>query len=374
MSHNIENNQIAWKGETPWHGLGYQVEDGATGEQMLVTAGLNWDVERRRLSMNSTKGEKTQKWLVEGMKGYRAIVRADTNFVFQVATQDYHPMQNADIVNYFREFCEAGHASMETVGGLKGGRMVWALAKLNGGSNGFVNGNKEDETRGYMLMATSHDGSIRTIGMPTQVRVVCWNTLSAAVGKYLTTRGEKARVSAKQAKAEGVFLMKHSRKWTAEVAKEAKETMGLAIEQIQEANELATTLSKIAIDNDGRLEFAVRLFTPEQELQEALKLKPLKLIPALMKLQDVKEPEKVLGRIGQGVLEAMVDSPGSDLPTAKDTMWGALNGVTYYADHIRGKNQDQRLYGSWFGPGNTRKQRAVNILLQMAGKKVPVAA
>jgi phage/plasmid-like protein (TIGR03299 family) len=373
MAHNITNNMIAWKNEKPWHGLGVEVNADATGEEMLVEAKLDWEVQRRKLAMETgVVGKNGKKGFVqEALKGYRAIVRADNDFVFQLATTDYHPMQNKEIVDFFREYCEAGHATMETVGGLKGGRMVWALAKLNGGSNAMVG--KGDELRGYMLMATSHDGSIRTIGMPTTVRVVCWNTLSAAVGKYLKSRGEKVKISTKQAKQEGVFLMKHSRKWTPEVAKEAKETMGMAIEQVQETNELASTLSKIAIDDAGRLEFMVRLMSGESLVDQIVTDSSKSLLDQIADSED-KDPMKLIGRIGKGILDAMIDSPGCDLPTAKDTMWGALNGVTYYADHLRGKNQDQRLYGSWFGPGNTRKQRAVSILLDMAGKNNNAAA
>jgi hypothetical protein len=84
-------------------------------------------------------------------------------------------------VDFFHEYCNAGHATMETVGGLRDGAVVWALARLNGGSTRTIGAN--DELRGYMLLATSHDGSLRTIGKPTQVRVVCHNTLTAAVGE-----------------------------------------------------------------------------------------------------------------------------------------------------------------------------------------------
>src|SRR5262245_25133301 len=126
MSHKITNNMIAWKGETPWHGLGYKVEEGATGEEMLVKAGLDWEVQTRRIKMEDKTGKKM---LANFIKGYRSIVRADTDEIYQIATEGYHPVQNREIVDFFGEYCEAGHASMETVGGLKGGRIVWALAK-----------------------------------------------------------------------------------------------------------------------------------------------------------------------------------------------------------------------------------------------------
>src|SRR5580658_2054320 len=196
MSHMIENNQLAYVGKTPWHGLGFQVSENATGEEMLVTAGLNWLVQRRAIAMRNGTGDKSI-MLTAQLEDYRAIVRSDTDEVFQVASNRYRPVQNAEIVDFFREYCEAGHARMETVGALRNGAVVWALARLNGGSGTELAGG--DELRGYMLLATSHDGSLQTVGQPTQTRVVCWNTLSMALGDG---RGK-----------DSTFKMKHVRKF-----------------------------------------------------------------------------------------------------------------------------------------------------------------
>src|ERR1700677_1407236 len=219
----IENNMMAWKGEKPGDGLGFEVQPGSTGQQMLETAGLNWLVQRRHLAMRPGNGDRSI-MLTSELDSYRAIVREDTDQVFQVASNRYHPTQNAEIVDFFREYCEAGHAEIETVGGLRNGAVVWALAKLNGGSSTSLAG--VDELRGYMLLATSHDGSLLTVGKPTQTRVVCWNTLSAALG----IRGKNGRLGEKETRE---FRMKHTRKFGTEERKQAQEVMGMAIQQVQ---------------------------------------------------------------------------------------------------------------------------------------------
>lgn len=185
----IENNQIAYSGSKPWHGLGFEVPTGTTGADMLYIAGLAWTVQRRALAMRPSKHDEAT-YLTAPLANFRAITRSDNNTVFQIASDRYKPVQNAEIVDFFREYCEAGHATMETVGALRDGAVVWALARLNGGSTLRMEAQKNsqgltqiDELRGYMLLATSHDGSIRTIGKPTQVRVVCHNTLTAAMHK-----------------------------------------------------------------------------------------------------------------------------------------------------------------------------------------------
>ena len=119
MAHMIENNMMAYKGQEPWHGLGFKVNDNATGAEMLVTAGLDWKVQRRAIAMRPGNGDKST-MLTSQLDEYRAIVRSDNDTVFQVASNRYQPVQNSEIIDFFHEYCEAGHARMETVGGLRG--------------------------------------------------------------------------------------------------------------------------------------------------------------------------------------------------------------------------------------------------------------
>ena len=47
MAHMVET--MAYAGEVPWHGLGVQVEENLTPQEMLEVAGLNWQVEKQQL-------------------------------------------------------------------------------------------------------------------------------------------------------------------------------------------------------------------------------------------------------------------------------------------------------------------------------------
>lgn len=363
--HKIENNMMAYVGETPWHKLGVNVS--AAGietlktpemvQQWLRTAGLDWVVQRRSLAMRDGKG---QGLLTDSLKGFRAIVRADTDEVFQVAADRYHPIQNQQIVEFFAEYCAAGNATLETLIGLEGGRKIVALAKLTGADSTI---GESDELRGYMMLATSHDGSLRTIGMPTQVRVVCWNTLQAALS---------------DAKRETTFRLKHSAKWSESTAVKAKQIMGMAVEQIQETNELARELSQVSIDGAGRLEYVYRLTQGESAIDQILAdtvpgdsvaASTGSILDSIVGSHErsAVPTEDKLNRAGKAILEAIVSSPGSDLPSAKDTLWGAVNGATWYADHEYGRTQDTRLSSTWFGPAARLKQQAVEIARDMAG-------
>lgn len=334
MSHMIENNQLAFVGKhgSMWHGLGHDVARGTTGKDMLKVAGLAWPVQRRKLAMRGLWPDGTvdrNSMLTAELEGYRAIVRGDTNEVFQIASDTYQPHQNLEIVEFFREYCEAGHAEMSTVGALRDGRVIWALAKLTDVVSDII---KDDALVGYMLLATSHDASIPTIGKPTQTRVVCNNTLQIALG-------EKAK--------DNTFRMKHTRKFTDADKAEARRVMGMASESVSRMNELAADLARVTVDHDGWMEFMGKLLGEDN-------------------LINPKTAE--LARIPQAIQDATMTSPGSGLASARGTMWGLVNGVTYYADHTaRTRSESNRLFSSWFGSNERLKNDAVRIAKEMAG-------
>ncbi len=83
MAHQIENNMMAYKGAEPWHGLGFKVDENTTGAEMLVTAGLDWRVQRRNIAMRPSNADKST-MLTSQLDEYRAIVRSDNDTVFQV--------------------------------------------------------------------------------------------------------------------------------------------------------------------------------------------------------------------------------------------------------------------------------------------------
>ena len=351
MAHMIENNMIAYRGEKPWHGLGFQVDENTTGIEMLKIAGLDWKVQRRALAMRDSNGENL---ITAELEGYKAIVRSDNNVCFGIPTKRYNVVQNEEIVKLFREYCEAGHAKMETVGTLRNGAVVWALAKLNGGTATTLKGG--DKMEGYILFSTSHDGTLSTVGKATSVRVVCYNTMSAAL---------KGGVD---------FKVKHSTKWTAEKAQDAKDKLGMASEQIMQFNAVAAALANVPIDKQGQIEYLSRLMSGKLLLNTIDDSKIptgndlLKSIEGIATLSG--SPENVLNRVGKSILDAMIDSPGANLESAKGTLWGAVNGVSYYTDHQAGRTQDSRLSNAWFGQNDELKRSAMQTAIQMAGVRV----
>lgn len=379
MAHRIEDNMLAFQGMTPWHGLGVNVPTGTSGQEMLKLAKLDWQVVSKHLAIleDQERSGRMQfryraigdpQLIVKGsvLDGYRAIMREDTGQVFQIATNRYHPLQNQEIVDFFREFCGAGHATMETVGAIDGGRVVFALAKLTkNGSDPDATLPGGDEIKGYLLMSTSHDGSVRTIASATNIRVVCMNTLSAAWAEAFN-KGKRGKAGS------GVFMKKHSHKWTSQTREEAKKAIGMACEAVQKTNELAQKLSQVKLDYKGQRTFVNELLgkVTLQTILDDTDNSGGSLLDQAVAATMVAAKESADTRVGRYILDAILDSPGSEMASAKGTMWGAVNGVTYYVDHVRSRSQDTRLEQAWYGTGEAMKTQAMVTAVKLAGISV----
>ena len=88
MSHEIEmidgQAQMAYVGETPWHGLGVEVPGDLAPIQMMDKAGLNWTVEKQ--SLITSEGA-----IVEDKQ---ALVRSTDNKVLDIVGKNWNPVQN----------------------------------------------------------------------------------------------------------------------------------------------------------------------------------------------------------------------------------------------------------------------------------------
>lgn len=93
MAHMIENNMLAYKGETPWHGLGVNVTADMTGDEMLKAAGMEWPVECRKMLLTASNVSSVGA-SAKALDEYRAITRGDNGRVFQVASRIYKPVQH----------------------------------------------------------------------------------------------------------------------------------------------------------------------------------------------------------------------------------------------------------------------------------------
>ena len=213
---------------------------------------------------------------------------------------------------------------METAGVLKEGRKFWALART--GKSMALKGN--DVVNGYLLLATSCDGSLSTTAIPTTMRVVCNNTLTIALNG-----------------ASSAIKVPHSTSFDAEAV---KQQLGIAVSQWDSFMYRMKTLSERKVKNHEAMNYFLKVLcqTDSQPDQAAV----LTNERALKKVQSMYE--------GQG--------HGAELASASGTAWGLLNAVTEFVDHEkRARSQEFRLDSAWFGQGAGLKQRALQHALQL---------
>ena len=328
MSHDLDESTgkpaMAYVGERPWHGLGEALPPEQDIETWVKAARLDWGIEM--LPVNYQMGGRNHV-----MRDRFVLARSDTQAALSVVSGDYRVVQPKEVLEFYRDLVEERQYQLETAGALDGGRKVWALART--GLVAGVAGNAADQLGAYVLLATSCDKSLATTIAFTSVRVVCQNTLSFAVHEVKKESRRSIKVN-------------HSRRFDAD---QIKKDLGLMDESWEKFKLQLTPMAGKAMSDSAAEEFFQSLFQSEKEMKEGT-------------ISDQKRKEVMQ------LMSFYRHAPGQDLPTAKNTLWGAVSAVTYYVDHIRTASGD-RLDSAWFGAGATLKEKAWQQALEQTESK-----
>jgi phage/plasmid-like protein (TIGR03299 family) len=157
-----------------WHGLGTVLDHAPNSAEAIEAAHLDWRIGQRALRT------------VDGIDvpDLFANVREDTGAVLGVVSGRYQTVQNREAFDFLDGLLADGVIKYESAGALRGGRIVWLLARMPTVDT-IADG---DHTLRYVLFSTSHDGSASIHAVPTSVRVVCANTLRVAVANDIGIR------------------------------------------------------------------------------------------------------------------------------------------------------------------------------------------
>jgi len=331
MSHEISTEsgraEAVYAGRPAWHGLGTVVETAPNSREAIRLAGLDWEVEQERMFLLSGDG------VAEQVPTFRANVRTDTRRVLGVVTEKYTPVQNAEAFRFVDALIDSGEVRYESAGALFNGQTVWLLARLSGIDGEVVQG---DEQRSYVLFANTHDGSKAVNIIPTNVRVVCWNTLNFALSDG--SPGERR------------YSVRHVGNVMRRIDA-AREALGMVRDHFVDYLQLASQLVRRSI-HDGEFTAYLDTLFPVPEFKEASR--PLmKTRATVWNNFHNDERQKLGGRIS-------------------GTAWAALNAVTQYHDHDRRvvgadarAKQESRVYGSWMGEAGKAKARAARVAVEM---------
>ena len=349
MAHQIE--QIAYVGETPWHGLGNQLSPHQPIEVWAQQAGMYWRIESSDVSYMA-QNERGQS-IIMPYEEQRVLYRSDTHAPLSVVSQRYQEVQPKQILEFYRDLTEQSGFELETAGVLKGGKKFWALAKT--GQTSALKG--KDVSNGYILLATACDGTLATTAQFTSIRVVCNNTLAIAL------KGQNSSA--------GVVKVPHSTKFDAQ---KIKQQLGISVRawedhmyEMKQLSQRKVTQGEAAAYFDAVFN-NTSLSVPEQEdgiiqFYRNVAMQVQSNNPAT-KADNKTEPN---GRAMSKVMTMFNgQGRGAELSSAKDTAYGLLCSITEFADHERrAMSQDHRLDSAWFGAGAGLKQRGLEQALAM---------
>jgi phage/plasmid-like protein (TIGR03299 family) len=332
MAHLLEsvNGETAFASfrEPAWHGLGEVFTEEVSTAEMLKKAKLNdWDVRLEDIEIPSE---------FDSDKNYSFVVR-DNPFtkgnkdVLGVVGERYVPLQNEDLFDFADNLLDNG-GRWETAGSIKGGRVVFGALALERETVLDKDG-VADKINTYLLVNTSHDGSIAIQASITPVRVVCANTLNLALGN----RGRGGSV--KQS-----FKIRHTQTAQGKVAV-AREALGLANAYMDEFSKMANNMIQTEITK-AQFDKIVDLAYPMPK-DDAKKVSITKHANKIDLINEI-----YVGQFND---------------TIAGTAWGALNALTERLDWHRAgrKGQTETILSgaSGFDPViNAEKNRLMKVV------------
>ena len=350
MGYNIKGKPWAYSGSI-------DVSQCSTSEEVMIKAGLNWTTAKCELvgKMPINLDEDTDKSLdkvleiekaggfIRGKDVYHicenayATYRTDHNIPLGVVKSKYTPVQNKEAFTFFDSAIGKNSAIWQTAGFFGNGERIFVSAKLP--DNILVNG---DPVENYLVFTNSHDGSSGVKILFTPIRIVCQNTLNAAI------RG-----------ASNYVTFRH----TSNVHNKiniAQEILGITKVKIQETNEYYNFLNSIKVTDDQVVNYICgQVLTDEESfrLQQTGHYNKELVYRSFGAMQDAKISTRKMN-----VISDMWDyyQGGIGQKEIAGTAWGAFNAITGYYSNVDNAVGTKRLDSLLYGDKSRKLESAVN--------------
>lgn len=239
--------------------------------------------------------------VVVAEENHQRIVRDDTGATLAIPTDSYSLITHADMGTIIDAALGADtKARFETAGAVKDGKQVWALIRLD---EPYQVPGDDSPTFPFMAMLNAHDGSASCSLTFTDIRVVCWNTWTAAdwQGQRYNTR----------------FVLRHTGDVQARIA-EAKGAFDTLRAESAKTQQLFTELAQVPVNADQVKTFT-ELFLPSPR----------------------DTGELCSDRVQNNVMEARghftrLYDQSVTTDGIRGTAYGLLQASTEYLDHLRG--------------------------------------
>jgi len=340
MSHNLflnpSTNQYSFMSvkETAWHGLGQIVQDYPTSAEAIQFAGLDYTVEKRPLFTYDTEnfnGDPDVDIIIPEVEvpGYYATVRTDKDIVLGVVGKDYHIVQNRDAFAFFDSIVGGDGIQYETAGALGNGERIFITAKLPG----YITVGKDDLINKYLFLTTSHDGSGSIMAAFTPVRIVCANTLAAALRNHKNAIRIRHTINAK--------------------------------ERLEQAHKVLGISNRLADQMDAIFNQWATVKITDRQVQKLIQLAMVPNKDVLENIQsgNLDDLSTCFVNMCDSVFDYAMSSPTQQQDTTKGTVFGAYNAITGYFQNVRTYKDAEAKVKSILlgGTGQLRTQAAFDL-------------
>lgn len=173
MPHEFESG-VFTEGRPAWHGLGTVLpNDSLDSAEALTYSGLaGWELTKQPIYVGNPEDGYRQ------VPDHFAVTRATDSRALGVVGHNYRIVQNEEAFAWADELLGGEGFHYKTAGSLRGGQVTWLLA-----STPFKLDLPDSPVDMYLMLTNTHDGSGAVTAAVTPVRVVCMNTLRAALDR-----------------------------------------------------------------------------------------------------------------------------------------------------------------------------------------------
>jgi phage/plasmid-like protein (TIGR03299 family) len=302
---------------TPWHGLGTSVAQCMTSDEVYAQSGFDQFEPQIGKLFDADMKE---------IPGFRHVSRASDGYSYGVVGEKYPLVRNRELLDIMDSIvAQDGGAVYDTAGCLFDGRKVFINARLP--ENLLIAG---EEITKFFVLTSAHDGRGAIQLARTPIRVVCQNTLNAALAGA-SGKGD-IRFSS----------IKHTVNYEERIA-EAVKAMNLTSLYYKNFEAKANELLAIKFS--------------EKDFEKLMdQLYPTPADDACSRAKTVNENTRM----------ALLDAFNvENLNNIRNTGWGAYNAVADFSDHMRasrGENKEANAFIRSF-EDTVLKDKAMELIL-----------
>jgi phage/plasmid-like protein (TIGR03299 family) len=251
-------------------------------------------------------------------------------------------LQNSDAFAWFDPFLSSGEITLETAGSLRGGSVVWALARLTRGASVIVP-KADDKVEKFLLLSNSHDGSQAVRVGFSPIRVVCANTLAMAHADG----------------ASALLRVKHTSGLAASLDA-IRDCVNVADRKFEASAEQYRFLATREINAADLARYVAQVF-------DAPAPKVVDLVAFARGVAKESRTDRYARERSEMVEKLFRHGKGNALPGVRGTWWAAYNGITEYLQSERPRSTaETRIDSLAFGASAITSRKALALAVEMA--------